>query len=278
MPQSTIGTVYLNVANLDRLVTFYTDIIGMREQRRENGTVYLGTGGAPLLALTERPDYRRVPGSTGLYHFAILVPSRYDLARSLRHLADTATRIQGASDHLVSEALYLADPEGNGIEIYRDRPRSDWYDAQGHFIMGTEPLDTQGVLSALNGEIPEWTGLHADTIIGHIHLHVASLAESEAFYRDQLNLDTMMNLADYGAVFMSYEGYHHHVGANIWAGRNPAPPDNLGLDRFVLHLPEAAMLEAILDRFEASPPVPENGGYLIQDPSHNRILLSPPEA
>ncbi len=273
MTQSTIGTVYLNVSSLDRLLPFYVDVIGLHELRREGRTVYLGAGAEALLALSEQAAYRRVPGSTGLYHFAILMPSREALGRSFKRLIDTNTQLQGGSDHGVSEALYLADPEGNGIELYRDRPRSEWYDAQGRFLLTTAPLDTRGVLDSANGMA--WSGLHPETIMGHIHLHVAALPETETFYCDLLGLDMMMNMPGMGALFLSYEGYHHHIGANIWAGRTPPPDDALGLDKYVLHLPDAAALDAALTHLDAAQiPVEASAqGHLVQDPSRNRLLL-----
>ena len=144
---TTIGTVHLNVKNLEQMVTFYQNTIGLQEHRREGDSVYMGVGADDLLALHHRPDYVRIAGLTGLYHFAILLPSRADLGKSLNHLIETRTRLQGMSDHYVSEAIYLADPEGNGIEIYRDRPRDDWF-INGEMQLTTEPMDFRGVLSA----------------------------------------------------------------------------------------------------------------------------------
>ena len=269
---ATIGTVHLRAADIDRLSAFYTDVIGLKTLRREDATVYLGAGEAELLALTAAPDAKRAPNSTGLYHFALLVPSRYDLARSLRRLADTHTPLQGMSDHLVSEAIYLADPEDNGIEIYRDRPREDWY-RDGEFQLGTVAMDVRGVMSELNGQSPEWTGMADGTIMGHIHLHVRAIPETETFYRDVLAMDIMMNIQS--ATFMSYEGYHHHVGANIWAGRTPPPPGALGLDKYQLNVPNAETLDKILAQVDrADVAITEhNGGYLVHDPSHNAVVL-----
>jgi catechol 2,3-dioxygenase len=277
MAQSTIGTVYLNVANLEQLAAFYQDIIGLKVHRRDGNTLHLGVGGDDLLVLTETPGGKRVPGTTGLYHFAILVLSRLDLARSLKHIAETNTPLQGLSDHFVSEAIYLADPEGNGIEIYRDRPASGWFQ-DGSLHMGTVAMDVDGVLGELDRQdedIP-WTGLHPDTVMGHIHLHVASVRESEAFYRDLLGFDVMLNMES--ATFMSVDRYHHHIGANTWAGRVPPPPSTLGLDKYVIHLPGSDQLNAILTRLDqANVPVEESGvGYRVADPSNNYIVLTAP--
>lgn len=187
MSQPVIGTVYLNVANLKKMLTFYQDIIGLKLHRQEDNTAYLGVGGEDLLALNHTPNAPRVGGITGLYHFAILLPSRAALARSLKRLADTQTPLQGLSDHFVSEAIYLADPEGNGIEIYRDRPRDVWY-KNGQLDMGTVAMDVDGVMSTYTDEDTTWNGLPSGTIMGHIHLHVASVPNAEAFINTCLDL------------------------------------------------------------------------------------------
>src|SRR5262245_14978980 len=176
-PDTTVGPVDLTVADLGRAEQFYHDVLGFRPLARENGTLILTADSAtPLLILRERPGARPKPvRATGLYHFAILVPTRRELARSLRRLAETRWPLSGASDHLVSEALYLDDPDGNGIEIYRDRPRTDWPRSGGQIRMATDPLDFDGILAELEGDNKPWDGLAAATIIGHVHLHVADL-------------------------------------------------------------------------------------------------------
>src|SRR5215510_10295046 len=167
MNHSAIGAVSLNVTSLARLLPFYQDIIGLKIQHQEGKTVALGAGGEDLLILHENPDAPRIRGVTGLYHYAILLPSREALALQLKHFAETRTQLQGLSDHLVSEAIYLADPEGNGIEIYRDRPRSDWYDENGEFQMGTVAMDVDGVFSALEDpDTAEWQPMPTDTVMG----------------------------------------------------------------------------------------------------------------
>ena len=271
--KQVIGTVFLRAATLDVMARFYEDIIGMQIKDHSEEAVTLGTATADLLTIIKAPQAQRAPNSTGLYHFAILVPSLYDLARSLRRLAETQTRLQGMSDHAVSEAIYLADPEGNGIEIYRDRPRDAWYE-DNEFQLTTIPMDVDGVLSTLNTEDIAWIGLHDDTIIGHIHLHVSNIPETEEFYRDLLGLDVMMNIGS--ATFMSYDGYHHHIGANIWAGRTPPPPNTLGLDHFVLDVGSLARLQTIRTRLEEARVVvdQDNGFYWVTDPSANRIAIT----
>jgi catechol 2,3-dioxygenase len=175
------------------------------------------------------------------------------------------------SDHYVSEAVYLADPEGNGIEIYRDRPREEWF-LDGEMQLTTTPMDYRGVLGAVQPEDSEFQGMAAGTIIGHIHLHVATIPQTEAFYRDVLGMDVLFNLGS--AIFMSYEGYHHHVGANIWAGRNIPNRPVQGLDKYILHVGTA--LDDILGKADAANMAVEilSEGYLVHDPAQNAILLT----
>ncbi|MEQ8674081.1 MAG: VOC family protein [Aggregatilineales bacterium] len=274
MQASTIGTVFLKVHDLELMSRFYQDIIGLHVRHEDDAIAVLGAGDDDLLVL-QASDGAHYPGVTGLYHFALLLPTRLALARSLQHFIHMRTRLQGASDHLVSEALYLADPEGNGIEIYWDRPRETWFRA-GELQMDTVPLDIQDLINELAVIPPEedvWTGLPAGTTVGHIHLHVASIQESEHFYREILGLDVLFNIGS--ALFMSYEGYHHHIGANVWGGRNVPPSDALGLDKFVLRLADADQRNTIVDRLiTAQIPVDKtDDGYLTHDPSNNAILL-----
>jgi catechol 2,3-dioxygenase len=210
-PGTTIGTVALTIANLDRSVKFYARHLGFECHRRTDTGAWLGAGGRDLLALSQCESAPRVRRATGLYHFAILVPSRVALARSLRRLVDTDTLMQGFADHGVSEALYLADPDGNGIEIYRDRPRPEWPNVGGRLQMGVEPLDLDGLLTELEGDEGGAGGLAEGTTIGHIHLHVARLVEAEAFYVGVLGFDLIQRYGD-SALFVSAGGYHHHIG------------------------------------------------------------------
>ncbi|MEM7348358.1 MAG: VOC family protein [Chloroflexota bacterium] len=273
-----LGYVHLTVANLDRSLAFYQDIIGLELHQQQTGTAYLGVGDKPLLRLTEQPNARRVSGTTGLYHFAILVPSRLALAQSLKRIAETRTPVEGFADHLVSEAIYLPDPDGNGIEIYRDRPRTEWtYEPNGRLNMGTDPLDVEGVLGELAGNPQPWTGLHPDTVMGHIHLHVAHLEEAETFYRDVLGFDLMLQ---YGgmASFLSVGGYHHHLGFNTWAGVGAPPPptDALGLRWWTINLPNQAALDQLLAQLAHSDIVTEtmDEGWFLRDPAQNGLMLA----
>ena len=279
-PNTTVGPVYLTVSDLDRSELFYRDTIGFKVLQRQDDTLVLAADGAPLLALTGQPGaHRRPPRTTGLYHFAILVPSRADLARSLRRLAEMRWPLGGASDHLVSEALYLDDPDGNGIEIYCDRPRETWPRLAGQVQMAVDPLDLDGLLTELDRDNRPWSGLAPGTSIGHIHLHVADLRAAEAFYHGVLGFDIMARYAA-SALFISAGGYHHHIGLNIWAGIGapPPPPDAAGLRYFAIQLPNRDELERLADRVrQAAIAVEQNhAGVMVHDPSQNRVLLTYP--
>ncbi len=263
-PGARIGAVHLTVADLGRLVSFYETRLGLTVRQRDSRTAWLGAGGPDLLVLHESPTARRVPGTTGLYHFAVLVPTRRDLARSLRRLVDTGTTLQGVADHGVSEALYLGDPEGNGIEIYRDRPRADWPIVAGQLRMGADHLDLDGLLSELDaeGHAHDAAGMPPATTIGHVHLHVADLVATEEFYAGVLGFELTQRFGG-SACFFAAGGYHHHVGANIWAGAGapPPPPGARGLDHFEIVLNRSG-------RFKDREIYPSD---LVRDPSGNTI-------
>jgi catechol 2,3-dioxygenase len=274
-PETSIGSVRLRVADIDALTTFYERVVGLRAVERDNGLARLGPeGGPPLVELESAPDAPAAPSfSTGLFHLAILVPDRAELARSLRRLAGAGGRLTGASDHLVSEALYLRDPEGNGIEIYRDRPREQWdHGSGGEVRMATLPLDLDAILA----EADEPTeAMPAGTTMGHVHLQVADIPAAEGFYNGALGLDVMVRSYP-GALFLSAGGYHHHLGLNTWQSQGaPAPPDGaLGLDRYELVLPGEAERDEVAQRLgETGDPVRVEGGVLATDPSGNRVLL-----
>ncbi|HXF81504.1 MAG TPA: VOC family protein [bacterium] len=280
LPASTaIGAVHLTVAALDRAVAFYQETIGFRLVGRFGPVAELSATGHPPvhLILTERPQARR--GRTaGLYHFAILLPSRPDLGRALRHLVEAQAPLEGASDHAVSEALYLRDPEGNGIEIYADRPPAQWPRRGTELAMTTTALDLQGLLAEAGGA---WSGLPDGTRIGHIHLHVADLRRSEAFYAGILGFT--VTLRSYpGALFLAAGDYHHHLGLNTWAGTDllAADPEGLGLRYFTLTLPDRASRDEVVDRLRrARVPVQEArhgsvAGWLTHDPDGIGVLLT----
>jgi catechol 2,3-dioxygenase len=271
----SLDSVDLTVSNLDRSIAFYETSLGFKMHRRDGLTAHLGAGGPDLVVLTEVAGARRHPRTTGLYHFAILVPSRVELAQVLKRLTDTQTPVEGFADHLVSEAIYLPDPDGNGIEMYRDRPKSDWYDAQGKFKMGTEPLDLDGILGELQGRSDNWAGLDSSTVLGHMHLHVRNIPEAGKFYNDVLGFDLMASLRS--ALFISAGGYHHHLGLNIWngAGAPPPPPNSVGLRHFTVRLPGAGEADKLLGRLsDANVPVEKTqAGWYFQDPSQNGIVI-----
>lgn len=278
-PTTLLGAVYLTVADLEQLVRFYTNVIGFRLFRSVDNIAWLGTDESmPLLVLTGEPSaHSKPPRTTGLYHFAILTPSRLALARSLRHLLEMDYPLQGASDHLVSEALYLADPEGNGIELYVDRPRESWRMRDGQLEMATVPLNLNGLLKEIEKEDGCWDGLPAETRIGHVHLHVADLAAAEAFYRELLGFDLMTRYGT-SASFLAAGGYHHHIGLNTWkgVGAPPPPPDATGLRQFTIQLPNETAMCALQQHLHDKqiPFTKEAAGVVLRDPSQNQILIN----
>lgn len=271
-----VGAVSLIVRDFNRSLPYYVQGLGFKVHRREGDVVYLGAGERDLLILSERPSAPPLARTTGLYHFAILVPNRLALARILKHLIENEVPISGASDHLVSEALYLSDPDGNGIEIYSDRPRSQWPYVQGQLQMDTLPFDAASVLAELPRPAPDWQGLEPGSIIGHIHLHVSHLAKAEAFYTQALGLDLVLYYGN-SAAFVSAGGYHHHIGMNTWAGVGvPAPPEGaIGLQWYELILPNEAALQATAVRLQTAGVVFEQSeaGIFLRDPSYNGIWL-----
>jgi catechol 2,3-dioxygenase len=275
--QTHMGRVHLTIADLGRSLDYYQQSIGLKLMRQEGETAFLGSGERELLILTEQPGARPMRHVTGLYHFAILTPSRLELARTLQHLIQSETPIYGASDHAVSEALYLTDPDGHGIEIYRDRPRDEWAYPNGRLKLVTEPFDADGVLGELNGRATPWTGLHPDTVMGHVHLHVADIPAAELFYGQLLGFEVM---ARYGpsASFVAAGGYHHHLGLNTWAGEGvpPPPADAARLLWYEIVLPDTAVLNKLTQRIEsAGLTVTEQGnGRYLADPSGNGIMLT----
>jgi catechol 2,3-dioxygenase len=274
-PRTRIGAVHLTISDLRRSVRFYESHLGFAVHRRDDRTAWLGAGGADLLILSQCERAPRVRGTTGLYHFAILVPSRLDLAHALRRLAATNTVMQGAADHGVSEALYLADEDGIGIEIYRDRPRDEWPVVNGQLQMGAAPVDLDALLAEA-GRADSGAGLPHDTVIGHVHLHVSRLEEAHAFYVDALGFELTQRYGP-SALFVAAGGYHHHIGLNTWAGVGapPPPPGAIGLKHFALTLPDVAARDAVLERVQAAGITPEltDEGPLIRDPATNAILL-----
>jgi catechol 2,3-dioxygenase len=273
---TTVGSVELTVADLPRSTAWYGETLGLETLEAAGGWASLGAGGRELLVLVEEPGARPAHGYAGLFHFALLVPARVELARWLAHAARTRTPLQGLSDHSVSEAIYLADPDGHGIEIYADRPRERW-DGVVAQRMTTLPLDVDDLFRELaDPESEPFGGLPAGTRMGHVHLRVASIPETVAFYRDLLGFGLMAQLGNQAA-FLSAGGYHHHVGANTWesAGAPPAPAGTAALRHATIVLPDAGERDRLLARLEsASHVVSEHGDDpLVRDPSGNALVL-----
>ena len=295
--RTRIGAVRLTVRDLDRSARFYEQLLGLVPDEQPDGSLRLGAGygGPPLLELrADGSAPARDPRLTGLYHFAVLVPTRRDLAVSLVRLSQGRWPLDGASDHLVSEALYLSDPDGNGIEIYRDRDRSEWrYDENGQMQMATLPLDLRGLVAELDAAPPDPASdasVPAETRIGHIHLQVSELRQIEAFYNGILGFDVIVRSYP-GALFVSAGGYHHHIGLNTWNSRGAAapPPGAVGLDSYEVVFEEPQALDEVLQRVHAAGletgQAPGNGpggageadgtgGTLVRDPNGNAVVLT----
>jgi catechol 2,3-dioxygenase len=276
-PATTVGAVELTVADLARSLDYYRSAIGLGVLEQAEGRASLGAGGSELLRLVELPGARPAPHNTGLFHFALLVPDRLSLARWLAHAARDRVSLTGASDHVVSEALYLRDPDYHGIEIYADRPREGW-EGQVWQRMTTIPLDADDLLGELEDPRTEpWETLPAGTTMGHVHLQVADVPQTVAFYRDVLGFDLVAAVGNQAA-FLSAGGYHHHVGANTWnsAGASPPPSDAAALRYATIVLPDADERDRVAGRVADAGVEPESldGGMLVRDPSQNALLLT----
>ena len=271
LPGATrLGPVSLQVADLARSLAFYEQVLGLRVQQRDDATATLtGADDAPLVRLHAKPDARPMSarGRLGLYHFAILLPDRSALGRFVRHLGALGVRA-GAGDHLVSEAFYLQDPDGLGIEVYADRPRDTWRRQGRELMMATDPVDMSGLVAAA-GDAP-WIGMPAGTVMGHVHLHVGDLPTAGAFYAEGLGFDRMVTRYP-GALFLAAGGYHHHLGTNTWAGSGARTPtaDDARLLEWTVVLPDAqsvAAAAASLTRHGASLTTEAGDDVLATDP------------
>ncbi len=278
-PATRVGLLSLTVADLGRSVAFYSEAIGLSILERTERGATLGVAGAPLLLLTAHLGARPWPhdqyGYTGLYHVAVLLPTRAGLGRWLRHWLELGLPLPGQGDHLVSEALYLSDPDGNGIEMYRDWPRDEWRWVGGQVQMATDPVDIRGMLAEAERDGKSWSGLPEGTRLGHIHLQVGDIRAAAAFYHDVLGFDIMAQMPT--ALFVSAGGYHHHIGLNIWhsRGAGPAPLGTAGLRFFTIDLPSEDARRAVVARIAAAGlAVTETpGAVVVQDPWRNTILL-----
>jgi catechol 2,3-dioxygenase len=274
---TTLGAVHLTVSELERSLAYYRDAIGLEVLEQGVGRARLGAGGRELLVLVEEVGAQPGHGYTGLYHFALLLPRRTDLARWLAHGAREHVPLVGLSDHFVSEALYLSDPDGHGIEIYCDRSREVW-EGQVAARMTTQPLDVQSLLEELPDPAAEpFAGLPEGTVMGHVHLKVASVPDTVAFYRDVLGFGLMAQVG-LQAAFLAAGGYHHHLGANTWesAGASPPPEGTAALRHATIVLPDAAERDRLLDRIAHSGQEPQDAteGPRILDPSGNALVLA----
>jgi catechol 2,3-dioxygenase len=265
-----LGAVQLTVTDLDRSVGFYQDSLGLRLHRRDDPVAALGAGEEDLVVLHEEPTARPAGRHAGLFHFALLHPSREELARAVQRLALTKAPISGASNHGVSEAIYLSDPDGNGIELYADRPRADWPAAGAGERVGmfTHALDLEGLLAPVADREP---GRQADAGLrmGHVHLHVGDLDAARDFYAGVLGFELMTTYP--GAIFVAAGGYHHHVGLNTWRGEGvgPAPAGTVGLREWTIVL-DAAAAEALHARVSAAG---RGDGDVVADPWEIRVRI-----
>jgi catechol 2,3-dioxygenase len=280
--RTRIGTVQLTVHDLARSREFYENMIGLRASESDDGSLAFGIQGErPLIQLYGDASAPAVnQRATGLFHQAILFPTRHDLAIALARLAQARWPLDGASDHLVSEALYLSDPDGNGIELYRDRPREEWPRRDGELQMATLPLDLRNLLGELQDDTEIAPLAPSGTTIGHVHLQVSELAEIERFYAGVLGFDVVVRTYP-GALFVSAGGYHHHLGLNTWnsAGSAPPAPGAVGLRHYEILLPDEAALAHTLARVEAAGVGLQSiadGCTLIRDPSGNGVVLRTP--
>jgi catechol 2,3-dioxygenase len=276
---TSLGAVSLTVSDLGRARAFYETALGLSVREADDGSLAFAVPGGPeLVRLHGDPSAPALDRrATGLYHQAILFPSRLDLAHALARLAEARWSLDGVADHLVSEALYLSDPDGNGIELYRDRPRDEWRYDGAQLQMATLPLDLRSLADELaTADGPQPTA-PAGTVMGHVHLQVASIPEAEAFYHGVLGFDVTTRGYP-GALFVSAGGYHHHLGLNTWqsAGSGPAAPGSVGLRSYEVVLPDRAELDRVLDRVREarlSPASESADSAAVRDPSGNLVIL-----
>jgi catechol 2,3-dioxygenase len=277
-PDTTIGHLTLAVKNLEAQREFYLNVIGLTELDRQDHYVELGIRGKLLLSLEHHSGGKQHPRSPGLFHLAIRLPGSQELGQWLKHLLESQYPLRGAGDHLVSEALYITDPEGNDIEIYYDHPQDHWeYDEDG-IKMDTLAVDLESLLSQA-ADTP-FSGLTLGTLLGHIHLRVNDVKRAVEFYQDRIGFQLMALWP--GAGFLSAGGYHHHIGVNMWnsRGAQPAPADSLGLVSYIIFLPKLKSLEHLLNHLNTLNQKVEKQkeGWVLSDPSHNKIVLKTADA
>jgi len=286
-PATKVGTVSLNVANLENQLTFYQQAMGFQLHWREGNQAGLGTGGTDLLRLVEQPDFKRYGRVTGLYHFAVLFPDRRELARAMGRLF-VLKYPNYPTDHILTKSTYLDDPEGNGIELYTESPEDGtWTFANGRYEArradgslsdGREPLDVNALLSYLKEDDRLDVSIPPETRTGHVHLHVRNIEEAVDFYHGIIGFDVMGIAKAFRMAFVSAGGYHHHVGLNTWQGEGAPPPpaDALGLRHFIVELPDQKALDEVVARVENAG-ISANqmeDGLLLYDPSQNGVILT----
>jgi catechol 2,3-dioxygenase len=268
-----LGAVHLTVADVDRSVAWYQRSLGLRVHAHDVAHAELGDGSTTVVVMDEDPQARPAGRHAGLYHYALLYPTREELARAAVRLSQTRTQIQGASDHRTHEAIYLADADGNGIELAWDRPRDAWPVGLG-YDRGPGPLDFQDLLETVAGEAP--SAFVADGLrMGHLHLHVGDIDRGLAFYRDALGFEVQANLGT--AAFVAAGGYHHHLGINVWNGRgvDGPPPHTVGLRRWTAELPTEADVAGLRARLEqgGQPVETVAGGFEVRDPWNTALAF-----
>jgi catechol 2,3-dioxygenase len=286
-PATRVGTVSLNVANLENQLTFYQQVLGFKLHWREGNQAGLGASGPDLLHLVEQPDFKRYRRVTGLYHFAVLFPDRRELARAMARLF-VLKYPNSPTDHIMTKTTYLDDPEGNGIELYTESPEDGtWSLTNGEYVTrradgslsnGREPLDVNALLGHLKEDDRLDASIPSQTRMGHIHLHVRNIEEAVDFYHGVIGFDVMGVAKAFRMAFVSAGGYHHHIGLNTWQGEGAPPPpaDALGLRHFKVELPDRNALDEVIARVEnAGIPANQTGdGLLLYDPSQNGVILS----
>lgn len=272
-PHIYTGEVHLKVTDLDKMTNFYTEIIGFSVlEKKDKHVVLTADGQTPLLVL-EQPEsiVPKEPRRTGLYHLALLLPTRADLGKAIKHFSRNQIPL-GAADHQVSEALYLSDPDGNGIEIYCDREPKTWHWNDDLVAMSTDPLDTRAVVEE-SGE-DDWTRLPSGTVMGHIHLHVANLPNTKEFY-EALGFKVVSRYPQ--ALFMANGNYHHHIGLNTWNGADASRPTegSAGMEAFTLIYPDESTLQEAIGNVQKLVETVKRleTTFVVVDPSGNRVIL-----
>jgi catechol 2,3-dioxygenase len=281
IPDNTkIQSIDLSVSSLEKSLDFYSRLLGFKEITNDGNTVSLSADGKQpyVISLEENKDGKfPSANNTGLYHTAIRFPNRKELAKVFVHLFENKTKFQGFSDHLVSEAIYLADPDGNGVELYTDKPKETWQWRMGQVEMSTLPLNLQVLTAELDKEDMQFEELHPETGIGHIHLKVSDLFKAEKFYSHMMGFNITSSSYN-GALFFAANGYHHHIGTNVWQSRKGSPPkeNSLGLKSYTIKLPDADFIASVEEKskntgIETSK---HNGTTTLHDFDNNKIILT----